>query len=266
MNAGLLHQLPIWLCCLLIISILLVALEFGYRAGLSRRGLWKGVDSSGGQHILTSMFALLGLILAFTYGAGVNRFDARKEAVVLEVNAMSTAFLRADLVAEPGRTKLKQALLDYARSRVPKRGQRLSEEQSQEIIQKSLQVQSKLWPITEQIVEQSQFGSTVTPLLVAAIDQVINVHTIRLAAKLDQLPIAVILMLLFVSAASLSVAGFNAGISGRLNRLRMTTFAFVLTGVMLVILDFDQPIDGFIRVNHSSLTNLVNEMEANLAQ
>ena len=73
-------------------------------------------------------------------------------------------------------------------------------------------------------------------------------------------------MLLFVSAASLSVAGFNAGISGQLNRLRMTTFALVLTGVMLVILDFDQPLDGFIHISLDSLTNLVNEMEANLAQ
>jgi hypothetical protein len=73
-------------------------------------------------------------------------------------------------------------------------------------------------------------------------------------------------MLLFVSAASLSVAGFNAGISGQLNRLRMTTFALVLMGVMLVILDFDQPLDGFIRVNLDSLTNIINEMEANLAQ
>jgi len=149
MNAGLLHQLPIWLAGLLIVFILLVALEFGYRIGFSRRDLWKGADSGSGQHILTSMFALLGLILAFTYGAGVNRFDARKQAVVLEVNAMWTAFLRADVVAEPGRTELKQALLDYARTRRPKPGQRFSHEQAQEVIQKSLQAQSKLWPITK---------------------------------------------------------------------------------------------------------------------
>jgi hypothetical protein len=179
---------------------------------------------------------------------------------------MSTAFLRADLVAEPGRTELKQALLDYARTHSPKRGQRLSNEQIQEVIQKSLQAQSKLWPITVQIVEQNHLDPIVTSRLVDAIDQVINVHTIRVAAKFDQLPLAVILMLLLVASASLSVAGINAGISGRLNRLRMTTFAFVLMGVMLVILDFDQPIDGFIRVNHESLTNIVNEMEANLAQ
>ncbi|MCK5435916.1 MAG: hypothetical protein KAI88_04735 [Nitrosomonadaceae bacterium] len=46
----------------------------------------------------------------------------------------------------------------------------------------------------------------------------------------------------------------------------MTTFAFVLVGVMLVILDFDQPVDGFIRVSHDSIASLINEMEASLAQ
>ncbi len=264
MNAGLLHQLPIWLASLVIASVFLVALEFGYRVGLSRRELWKGADSSGGQHILTSMFALLGLILAFTYGAGVSRFDARKQAVVLEVNAIQNAFSLADVVAEPGRTELKQALLDYDRTRIPKPGQRFSHEQAKEIIRKSLQAQSKLRPITKQIIEQTSSGGSWR--LIAAVNQVINVHTIRVAARFDELPLAVILMLIFVASASLSVAGFNAGITGRLNRLRMTTFAFVLTGVLLVILDFDQPVDGFIRVSHDSITILINEMEANLAQ
>jgi hypothetical protein len=264
MNAGLLHQLPIWLSGLLIIFVLLAALESGYHAGLSRRELWKGVDSSGGQHILTSMFALLGLILAFTYGAGVSRFDARKQAVVLEVNAIQNAFSLADVAAEPGRTQLKRALLDYARTRIPKPGQRFSQEQIQEVIQKSLQAQSKLRPITIQIIEQTSSGGSWR--LIAAVNQVINAHTIRIAAKFDELPLAVILMLILVASASLSVAGFNAGISGRLNRLRMTTFAFVLMGVLLIILDFDQPVDGFIRVHHGSLTNIINEMEANLAQ
>ena len=97
-------------------------------------------------------------------------------------------------------------------------------------------------------------------------NQVLNVHTIRVAAKFDELPLAVILMLISVASASLSVAGFNAGISGRLNRLRMTTFALVLSGVMLVIFDFDQPVDGFIRVHHDSISSLINKMEGNLAQ
>ena len=266
MNAESFHQLPMWLVGVGTIIIFLAALEFGYHAGLSRRGLWKGIDSSGGQHILTSMFALLGLILAFTYAAGVEQFKANKQAVILDATAIRTAFVRADLVAEPRRTELKQALLDYARTRTVKMGERLSKEQLQGIIQKSSQAQSKLLLITEQIVEQSSPVSTVMPLLVAAVDQLISAHTIRVASVNDKLPILVIFMLLFVAAASLSVAGFNAGISGRLNRFRMTIFALVLTGVMLVIHDFDHPIDGLILISHDSILSIINEIEANLAQ
>jgi hypothetical protein len=266
MNSDFFHQLPMLLVGIGTVIIFLAALELGYRAGLSRRGLWKGVDSSSGQHILTSMFALLGLILAFTYGAGVERFKAGKQAVILDATAMRTAFSHTNLVAEPERTELKQALLDYARTRTVKLGEPLPKEQLQELIQKSLQAQSKLRFITEKIAEQSQFGSTVTPLLVAAVDQVISVHTIRIATITDKLPILVILMLLFVASSSLSVAGFNAGISGQLNRFRMTTFLLVLTGVMLVIHDFDHPVNGFIHISHDSIINVINDMEANLAQ
>ena len=266
MSAEFLYQLPTWLTSLAYISILLAALEFGYLVGQRLHASWKNVNPTNGQITLTSMFAVFGLMLAFTYGAGVDRFDTSKKAVVLESNTLSTAFLRADLAAEPGRTELKQALLDYARTRRMEQSRRHSREQFREHIQKSLQAQSKLWPITDKIVKQSQPDFAVTFLLVDAMNQVIDVHATRLAAINDKLPISVILMLICVAAASLSVAGFNAGISGRLNRWRMTTFALVLVGVLLIINDFDHPVDGFIRVSHDSINNVINEMEANLAQ
>jgi hypothetical protein len=123
-----------------------------------------------------------------------------------------------------------------------------------------------LWLITQKIVEQSQPGSNVVPLLVDAVNQVISAHTTRVSAAIDKLPSAVLLMLLFVASATLSVAGFSAGISGRMNRLRMTTFALVLAGVLFIIYDFDQPRDGFIRISQNNISLIINEIEANLAQ
>ena len=205
-------------------------------------------------------------MLAFTYGAGVSRFDASKQSITVEANAIRVAFLRADMVAEPESTKLKQALLDYARTRIVMKQERITQEQFQEIIQKSLQEQSKLWLITEKIVKQSQPDSFVPPMLLEAVNQIFTIHTTRITAGMDRLPSAVLLMLLFVAAASLSVAGFSAGVTGQLNRLRMTIFALVLAGVMFIIYDFDQPHVGFIRVNQSNISLIINEMEANLAQ
>jgi len=64
----------------------------------------------------------------------------------------------------------------------------------------------------------------------------------------------------------LGVAGFNAGIYGKMSRGRMTTFALVLTLIMFVIQDYDRPTEGVIRVPKDSLHFVILEMEAELAQ
>lgn len=100
--------------------------------------------------------------------------------------------------------------------------------------------------------------------LVAAINAVFDAHTIRLAASLDTLPKIVMWMLVFVAAASLSVAGFNAGIQGLMSRWRMTALTLVLTGLMTLILDFDRPLVGLVVVDQQALNTVIKEMESDL--
>jgi hypothetical protein len=73
-------------------------------------------------------------------------------------------------------------------------------------------------------------------------------------------------MMLVMAAAALGVAGFNAGIYGKMSRGRMTTFALILTLIMLVIQDFDRPLEGWIRISQDSLRAVIFEMETELAQ
>ncbi len=184
----------------------------------------------------------------------------------MEANALGTAFLRADLIAEPGSTELKQALLNYARTRVVsgKRTRRAQEERKA-VLLKMLEEQARIWPITEKIIKESKPGPIETAL-VTAINHVFDVHTLRLAAGLDKLPLAVILMMLVMAAVALGVAGFNAGINGKISRGRMTAFALVLTLIMFVIQDFDRPSEGWICVPDATLHFVILEMETELAQ
>ena len=260
---SLLYSLPLWVAGLIFIIVLAIALEFGFRVGLKRRSTWKDADSGGGAVVLTSMFAIMGLVLAFTYASGVSRFDARKAAVMNEANALGTAFHRADLVAEPGRTELRKILLEYARTRAFDPADVRTNEERTAILKISLASLEKLWPATKDIVEQGKPGP-IEVSLVAGINVVIDAHTIRLTAVLDTLPKVVVWMLLFIAAAALAVAGYNAGIQGRMSRWRMSAFALVLTGLMLVILDFDRPNEGFVIVKNSSIKAVVAGMEAEL--
>jgi len=76
----------------------------------------------------------------------------------------------------------------------------------------------------------------------------------------------VLTLLLLIAAATVSVAGFNAGLSGRISRWRTTLLILVLASIMLVILDFDRSVAGFIRVSNDSIEAVIAEMEKDLAR
>lgn len=260
-----LYILPLWVVGLIFIIIQTIALEAGFRVGLVRRAHWKDADSGGGAVVLTSMFAVMGLVLAFTYASGVSRFDARKNAVLIEANALGTAFHRADLVAEPGRTELRTLLLDYARTRAFQPGTINTYEDFREIVNTTLEKLEMIWPATKHIVEQGKSGP-IEASLVAAINEVLDAHTIRLTAVLDHLPRVIMWMLVLIVAAALAVAGYNAGIQGRMSRWRMSAFVIVLTALMLIILDFDRPNDGLVTVSNQSIFAVIDQMEAELGR
>jgi len=266
MNFSFFYHISLIFGGLIMFAILLTALEVGYRIGFKQRKKWLDADTGGGTVALSTMFALLGLILAFTYASGVSRFEDRKQAVIEESNALGTAFLRAGFIAEPGGKALQETIFAYAKTRaISPRGHSLSHAESMELLNNTIQAQEKLWPTLEKALMQGKLGA-IEASMVTAMNDVLNMHTIRLAALFDKLPKAVIWMLIFISAATIAVTGFNAGLSGKISRWRTATLALVMAGVMLMILDYDRPRDGFIRVSQYSLNTVIAGMEANLAK
>jgi hypothetical protein len=259
-----LYEFPMWVHAALFAAVLLVGLEGGYRVGLRTHRTGAPVDKQmRGDVTLGSMLALLGLILAFTYAFTLSRADMRKQARVDEANAISTAFLRADLAAEPGRSELRERLLVYARTRVFSSEKLINLDALQDALARSLEAQSHLWPAAKLALQ----GDVPVPLqasIVHAVNEVLNAHTRRLAAGFDRLPGVVFALLLLIAASALAIAGHNAGLKGRMNRGRMTAFAFILGALMLIILDFDRPLVGTIRLNNQSLLSVIAEMESAL--
>ena len=262
-NFSIYHQLPFVAVLVLYVVVLLAALEIGYRLGIRKHDDWKGSADDVGKLFLTSLFGVLGLMLAFSFGSGVSFHKTRKQAIVQEANALGTAYLRAGLVDDPGRSELRRVLLAYAHTRVAGSREIPDAETLRKLIEESWRAKAKLWPVTEEILRESEKGP-IGASLAAAVNNVLDADTIRVAAIVDCLPPVVLTMLLLIAAATVSVAGFNAGLSGRISRWRATILCLVVAAIMLVILDFDRPITGFIRVSNESIRAVIAEMEAGL--
>ncbi|HMO03250.1 MAG TPA: hypothetical protein PKC67_09565 [Kiritimatiellia bacterium] len=64
-----------------------------------------------------AIFALLGLLIAFTFSGAHARFDARRQLIVQEANAIGTTYLRLDLVPASAQPPLREKFKSYATSR-----------------------------------------------------------------------------------------------------------------------------------------------------
>jgi hypothetical protein len=259
-----LYEVRLWADAVLFLVILFVAVEIGFRFGLRRHHAERSAEkSTRGDVTLGSMLALLGLMLAFTYAFTLSRADARKQSVVEEANAIGTAFLKADLLPEPGKSEIRDRLLDYARTRVITHEMVKDPSAREQFIGRTMAAQAQLWPATKRALE----GNTLGPYessMVQAVNDVLDAHTRRVTAALDHMPEVVSALLLLIAAVSLAVAAHNAGLSGRMNRWRIGGFTLMLAGLMLVILDFDRPQVGFIMLDETPLSALVKDLEAAL--
>src|SRR3954470_3348698 len=75
-------------------------------------------DSTGFTAVHGAVFALMGLVIAFTFSGAASRFDHRRDLIVEEANDIGTAYLRIDLLPEEARGPLKEGFRTYVDSRL----------------------------------------------------------------------------------------------------------------------------------------------------
>src|SRR4249920_2368027 len=92
---------------------MLLLQEVGRRIGVRRRAQDPEGAGIGLGTIETAVFALLGLLIAFTFSGAASRFDGRRQLVAQEANAIGTAYLRLDMLAPDARSALRQRFSQY---------------------------------------------------------------------------------------------------------------------------------------------------------
>jgi hypothetical protein len=99
------------------VIMVLLSIQCGIWVGRYRRSRsGQDQDSPLGAAVGATL-GLLAFMLAFTFGMTASRFDARKQLLLNEVNAIETTFLRAGLIPEPHRTEVRRLLAQYADTR-----------------------------------------------------------------------------------------------------------------------------------------------------
>ena len=228
---------------------MLVLLEIGRRVGDRRLANDPEGARAGTGTVEGAVFALLGLLIAFTFSGAASRFDARRDLIVQETNAIGTAYLRLDLLPAGAQPALRDLFRRYVDSRletyrrIPDVGAVKAE------LARSTALQGEIW--TQAVAAGRLEGAPppATLLLLPALNDMIDITTTRTMAVRMHPPLAIFAMLFGLGLASALLAGYGMAGGKSRNWLHMIGFAAVMAVAVYVILDIEFPRLGLIRVD-----------------
>jgi hypothetical protein len=204
---------------------------------------------------VAATLGLLAFTLGLTFSMAASRFDARKQLVVADANAIGTTYLRTSLLPEPQASRFRQILRDYTDMRVDAA---LHAEDFQKALAGSEALQSQLWRETADYAAKNP--NAVTALFVDAVNHMIDVHGLRLAAVRSRTPGAIWAFLFLTAAVGLLSIGYHAGLSGARRSVAATALVLAFSGIIMLIGDLDRPDRGFLVISQQPMIDLQASM------
>jgi hypothetical protein len=236
---------------IVVLTLLLAILgctEIGRRLGEKRVAQLGEGALEGFGAVEGGVFALLGLLLAFTFSAAASRFDARKDLIVHEANAIGTAYLRLDLLPPASQPELRRMFASYVDTRLSMLNLVGHLRYPTEELARQAELQREIW---DKAVAGCRASRTPEAMLLVlpAINQMIDITTERNVAVRWHVPWLVLVLLVLLTFASAVLAGYGMAHVKSRSWAHMVAFAVILAITVYVILDYEFPRLGLIRLD-----------------
>jgi len=232
----------------------LTLLSYGRRLGL-RYLVKEGTDGLAGLRTVEgAVFALIGLLVAFTISGGLQRYDERRQLVVQEANAISTAYDGLALLERDAARELQGKLKDYAQARIElyrmphdfslfATAEAWSGDQQGRILERK----AEIWDAA--VAACSPANSGACSVVLRALANVFEVARVRAGAAEKHPPQIVYMMLFGLGLGGSLLAGFSMASAKSRSSIHMVLFAGTLAITLYVITDMEFPRLGLIRID-----------------
>src|SRR3954470_3098655 len=238
-------SLPSWAVALMLFAIVGAATAAGYAAGYYLREHEAKMREPFGV-LQGALLGVVGLILAFGLSLAVGRYEDRRGAVVTEANAIGTTYLRAQLVAEPERSRSLELLRRYAdlavqiSKEVPNSSGMRRTTAAEDVVQR------RLWALAGHAVDRARVASA-PRLYVETLNETIDAQEARLSGLDNRVPGAVLALEVFGAAVALALLALHISVLGR-GLVALIAAAALVSLLLVVTFDLDRPTRGLITV------------------
>ena len=251
-----LDAIPLWAFFWIAIATILLGHEVGFRLGRMRtRRADKEKDGTVGGMVAAEL-GLLAFLLAFTFGIAASRFDARRQALLDEANAIGTAYLRTAFLPEPHRAEIRRLMRDYVDVRIaaPQGGS------VEDAVKRSEELHDRMWAGAVAASEKDT-RSIPVGMFVESLNEVIDLHTKRVTVSLQsRIPMPVWVVLFGVAILSFGAMGYHGGLAATTRSPAVFVVAMTFAAVIWLVADLDRPGQGVLRVSQQPMIDLQKSM------
>ena len=251
---------PVWLIGPVMVIAFPLAVEAGYRFhALSHAAKSEG-DEGGAGYIVSAALALLGLLIGFTFSMSSERYETRRHLVVDEANAISTTWLREQLLDEGSRGDLAPLMRDYVQTRqafaFSWSGRALAANEA-----RTQALQQQIWTRTAAALREPAAAPLTTSLLQTTNDM-FDLAATRRAARDAKVPAAVLWALIVCAATGALIMGYGLAAGGRRHLVASSgLFALIALSITLIV-DLDQPRQGSIQVSTAPMDRVAADIRS----
>lgn len=241
--------------------ILAASCEIGFRLARLR-----GVRSAPDDHdhavtatLTSGMAALLAFILGLSVNYAQGRFETRRDLVVTEANAISTAWRRAQVVGGPEGNAIASLIGKYAETRLAFTTAEANGP-IETINERASEQQAAIWRLAA--VAAQKAPTPITATLITALNEMFDDAQAQRFAFLGESPGAMLDMMLDGSIIAIGAMGFEMGLRGRRRVVLATLLLTMWSGAMVIAVDFNRPRVGLVRVDPSPLEWTLHEIRS----
>ena len=222
--------------------------EVGRRLGLARiardpQGLPTGVGAAEG-----AVFGLLGLLIAFTFSGAAARFEARRDLITHEANAIGTAWLRLDMLPAAAQPPLRELFRRYAENRAHVYGNVRNSEKTMTMLAEGAALQQQIWTRAVAAVRDPSAPGSAPMLVLPAVNEMIDITTTRVMATRNHPPAVVFGMLGLLTLCGALLAGYTSAANKSRSRLHPLSYAVIMAFGIYLVLELEFPRRGLVQV------------------
>jgi hypothetical protein len=209
--------------------------------------------------IQAALLGFVGLLLAFGLSRAVSRYEDRRSNVVTVANAIGTAYLRAQTLHEPVRSRSLDLLVDFNRTAVSVSDHVPGSAGAKAAVATEDGLERQLWRLAGSALDTSPVASA-PRLYVESLNEMFDSENARVVALGNRIPTAVLILDLVGSALALGLLAAYLKVTGR-GEATVVLASALVAFLLLVTTDLDRPTRGLIRVPDTALTHQLASME-----